>query len=456
MIRIKSVNRQLSTVNHSLLLSFFITLCSTAFGQHDANPSAAMFPQSRSVQTGKDGYRAVGDVKWKFKTGGRIFSSPAVTGGLALIGSDDGYLYALDAHSGALKWKFKTGGALSSSPAVNGTAVYFGSYDGYYYAADIRNGKLIWKFRTGGEKHIGGKGYFGMKPSDMEMEDPWDCFLSSPQFHQRGNEQTLYFGSSDSNLYALDARTGILKWKFKTNGIIHSSPAYYLGNLYFGSWDTWFYAVDAETGKEKWKFKTGDEGIMRGIQSSAAVDSGVVYFGSRDANLYALNAESGKLIWTYPAENAWIVGSPVIHGDDVFVGTSDSYLLLAINKKTGKEAFRFKTNGYVFGTPALTGNTACVGDFTGKMYSIDLVSKGSRWNSFATESRKLHAAASLKNDTLDFSYAAKGADLYQYAANVKVMNEFYTLGSIVSSPVISDGLLYFGSADGYFYALESK
>jgi|GEM_PF-5435938 len=70
------------------------------------------------------------------------------------------------------------------------------------------------------------------------------------------------------------------------------------------------------------------------------------------------------------------------------------------------------------------------------------------------ESRKLHAAVVLKNGTLDFSYAAKSADLYQYASNVKVIDDFYTPGSIVSSPAISGGLLYFGSADGYFYGLS--
>ena len=90
------------------------------------------------------------------------------------------------------------------------------------------------------------------------------------------------------------------------------------------------------------------------------------------------------------------------------------------------------------------------------MYAVDLGSAGRRWNACATESRMLHAAAVLKNDTLDFGYAARGADLYQYAANVKVMNDFYTLGSIVSSPVVAGGLLYFGSADGYFYALDLR
>jgi outer membrane protein assembly factor BamB len=88
------------------------------------------------------------------------------------------------------------------------------------------------------------------------------------------------------------------------------------------------------------------------------------------------------------------------------------------------------------------------------MFSVDLDSKGRRWDAFATESRKLHAASVLKDDTLNFSYAAKGADLYQYAANVQVMNDFYTLGPIVSSPAVANNLLYFGSADGYLYALE--
>jgi outer membrane protein assembly factor BamB len=431
-----------------------LALSLPALGQQSGNAAAVSFPRSRSVKMNETGYRPAGNVKWKFKTNGKIFSSPAVADGLILAGSEDGCLYALDDHSGKLKWKFKTGGAVHSSPAVKGNRVYFGSYDGYYYAADLHTGKLAWKFRTGGEKHVGGKGYFGMKPENMEMEDPWDCFLSSPQFIQAGNDPVVCFGSSDGNLYALDARTGHLKWKFKTGGIIHASPACFNGAVYFGSWDTWFYAVDAATGREKWKFKTGEEGIMRGIQSSAVVADGIVYFGSRDANLYALDAESGSLVWKYPAANAWILNSPVIRGDDVLFGTSDTYLLLAVNKKTGREDFRFKTNGYVFGTVAIAGSTAYVGDFTGKMFSVDLDSKGRRWDAFATESRKLHAASVLKDDTLNFSYAARGADLYQYAANVQVMNDFYTLGPIVSSPAVANNLLYFGSADGYLYALE--
>ncbi|MFI5192584.1 MAG: PQQ-binding-like beta-propeller repeat protein [Chitinophagales bacterium] len=438
-----------------ILLLFFLFLSTAGYvqAQQPSAQASAMFHDAPKTD-GSQVYRPLGNIKWKFKTGGKIFSSPAVINGMAFIGSEDGNLYALDVQSGKQRWKFATGGAVHSSPAVYGNTVFFGSFDGYYYAVDIRHGKLRWKFKTEGEKQIGGKGYFGMKPADMEMNDLWDYFLSSPLIIPEGKEQTVYFGSSDGNLYAVNARNGSLKWKFKTGGILHTSPAFDSGTLFIGSWDTWFYAMDAKTGKEKWKFKTGGEPAMRGILSSATAEDGRVYFGARDANLYALNAENGNLVWKYPAENAWIISSPVVYGDAVYVGTSDTYLLLAIDKKTGREKFRFKTNGYVFGTPAIAGSMVYAGDFTGKMYAIDLGSAGKRWTAFSTEGRKQYAGAVLKNDTLDFGYAAKGADLYQYAENKKVMDAFYTLGSIVSSPAIQDGVLYFGSADGYFYALE--
>ena len=58
----------------------------------------------------------------------------------------------------------------------------------------------------------------------------------------------MYFGSNDSNLYALDAAKGTLRWKFKTHGRITSSPAVADGRVYFGSYDGIFYALDAEHG----------------------------------------------------------------------------------------------------------------------------------------------------------------------------------------------------------------
>ena len=49
-----------------------------------------------------------------------------------------------------LKWKFKTGDWISSSPNVSEGVVYFGSNDKHLYALDIKTGEEQWKFKTGG------------------------------------------------------------------------------------------------------------------------------------------------------------------------------------------------------------------------------------------------------------------------------------------------------------------
>lgn len=403
-------------------------------------------------------YKDFGNVKWKLKTGGKIFSSPALLNGVAYIGSEDKNLYAVDVVSGKTIWKFKTQGAVHSSPAVYDNVVYFGSYDGYYYAVDATGGKEKWKFKTEGEKRVGAKGLWTMKPSDLYMEDLYDFFLSSPIVNMDSSDGIVYFGSSDGNLYALDAQTGSLRWKFKTGGIIHSSPALFDGVVYIGSWDTYLYAIDAKTGEQKWKFKTGDHPgvhLLEGIQASPAYYDGMVYLGARDGYFYAIKASTGEMAWKYSADNSWIVTTAAAKDDVVYFGTSDSYLFIAVDAKTGIEKFKFKAHGYVYSSPAIVNNTAYFGDFTGAIYAIDLASGAQFWHTTNTSSSSRNGKKVLNAiGDLDFAYAAAGDDASMYATGAKVMDKFYSLGSIVSSPVIAKGVIYFGSADGYLYAVN--
>lgn len=389
--------------------------------------------------------------KWKFKTSGKIFSSPCIYKNTIFIGSEDGNLYAIDKKTGIQKWKFKTTGAVYSSPTINKNTVYFGSLDGYYYAVDITTGKQKWKFNTGGEKMIGGKGYGGMKPADLYMTDLWDYFISSPVVDTNAGDEIVYFGSSTGNVYAVSGKDGTLLWKFSTHGIIHTTPALHNGILYIGSWDNYLYAIDAKTGIEKWKFKTGDVAPMSGIQASVTIYEDKVYFGARDAFFYALNAKTGDLVWKYSAEGSWILSTAAVKDNKLYVGSSDTYLLLTLDAGTGKELGRFKTCGYVYSSPAINNDKVFFGDFTGKFYMLD--PGNNKAVEFTTADRNRYAKDILKNDTLNFMYASKGSDLSYYLPNKKVMDDFYKLGPIVSSPVIEDGVVYFGSANGYLYAL---
>jgi outer membrane protein assembly factor BamB len=423
-------------------------------------PEHAMFQGSPTHQgVYPSNSSSLGDLKWKLKTGGKIFSSPAVYNNVVYIGSEDHNLYAINKTTGELLWKFKTGGAVHSSPEVYKNVVFFGSYDGFYYALNASTGKLKWKFKTGGERKVGSKSLWTMKPKEMYMDDLYDFFLSSPVLNLNDHALTIYFGSSDGNLYALNALTGKKKWAFKTNGIIHTSPALYKGKVYFGSWDSFLYAVNAETGKLQWKFATEKQPVyhlLEGNQASPTCADDKVYFGSRDGHFYALDAGTGKVEWKYAADNSWVLTTAAIKDGIVYLGTSDTYLFLGFDAKTGKEKMRYKSNGYIYSSPALAGNTAYFGDFTGNLCAVDL-SSGKLTGKFETPGKVANAKKVLNQEgNIDFNFIAKGKDAELYATGVDVMNELYTLGPIVSSPAISNGVIYFGSADGYLYALNTK
>lgn len=144
----------------SLLLYFFLIFTSNTFSQNKTHVLNAF---SNRIFAGKD-YQPIQDLKWKFKTEGKIFSSPISQNGTVYIGSEDGYFYAVDEKSGNPKWKFKTNGAVHSSVSLYNDIVYFGSFDGYYYAVNTKTGKEIWRFKTKGEHWYSEIGMWGMKP----------------------------------------------------------------------------------------------------------------------------------------------------------------------------------------------------------------------------------------------------------------------------------------------------
>lgn len=55
---------------------------------------------------------------------------------------------------------------------------------------------------------------------------------------------------------------------------------------------------------------------------------------------------------------------------------------------------------------------------------------------------------------MDFMKLAEGKDLSLYSTNVGVMNELYRLGSVLGSPVVADGVMYFASANGDVYSVR--
>ena len=391
-------------------------------------------------------------VVWKFQTDAPIFSSAAVVGGAVYITSDDSFLYALDEATGGLKWKFETQGRVASSPAVRDGVVYFGSYDGSFYAVDSATGMEKWKFNTEYERRFAAPGIHGNLPAHQIIPDAWDFYQSSPVV----DSGHVYFGSGDGNVYALDAMSGALRWKFHTGDVVHSSPAIADGTLYIGSFDTWLYAIDAASGTERWRFKTGEDPVrynQTGLTSSPVVVGGTVYFGCRDAHVYAVDAATGKQKWAYYTDQGWVSATPAVRDNTLYVGSGSSLKVFALDTATGAPRFTVPIKSAIFSSVALVGNLAVVGTFSGELDAFDATTGAFVWE-FVTDAHKADNRKIFKPDgTLDADVL--GRSMFGDFENMYVaMDKRLSVGSILASPVIDKGTIFIGTAEGILYALR--
>jgi outer membrane protein assembly factor BamB len=440
-------------VSSSLLFAFFILEFAILLLTRSARSENLPMFRGNNAHTGvyeAAGVPALSHVKWTFHAKGQLISSPAVAEDAVYIGSTAGILYAVDRGTGAEKWKFEIKSRIASSPAVADGLVYFGAFDGNFYAIEAASGKLRWKFTTEGERQFTARHLHGFQPAAETMPDPWDCWLSSPAVWKG----TVYFGSGDGDVYAVDAQSGALKWKFKTGDVVHASPAIADGIVFIGSWDSYFYALDAATGAEKWRFKTGEDAAVhnqQGIQSSAAVVDGTVYFGCRDSHLYALDEFTGKQKWAYATGGTWVLTSPAVSGGKVFFGISFGGKLFAADAKTGAIGYSISFKGWpIYSSPAIAGKTLYVGSTAGTMNAVNLDDQSIAWT-FSTEGAKKNGPEFTNVDGSSNYFGVFPTDWYQDIVAAYVRLE--TIGEVLSSPVVADNAIYFGSTDGNLYAL---
>ena len=430
-----------------------VTAAFVTVGGSESADDAAMFrgsPDHSGVYEARTN-PTLASVLWKHKTGGRVMSSPLPVGEAVYFGSTDGSVYSVNRADGSLRWKFATRGPVNSSPAFANGAVFAGSVDGRFYAIDAVTGKEKWNFRTLGERRFTAPGIHGAIPRTERMPDPFDVFLSSPAL-SGGN---VYFGSGDTHVYALDAATGALKWKFKTGDVVHASPAIADGVLYIGSWDRNMYALDAASGKELWRYQTGNDTVIYnqiGIASSAAVANGIVFFGGRDGHFHAVDAKTGALKWKHDNKMGWVIASPAVKDGIVYFPTSDGTRFKAIDGATGELKYSIENKAVSFSSPAIVKEIVYFGSSDGWLHALDLKT-GAVKAQFQTDGSKEHSPR-----LVDANGKIKTRELYTELTLDGMMiglNRMFALGSILSSPAIApDGTLYVGSTDGHLYALR--
>jgi outer membrane protein assembly factor BamB len=234
-------------------------------------------------------------------------------------------------------------------------------------------------------------------------------------------------------------------WKFKCEDEIRGTPAISDGSLFIGSYDNNLYALDATDGKFQWKYPA--EG---GIVSCPAILDGNIYIGSEDKLLHVVSARSGKVVWTYYTD-APVRSSPRIADGHVFIGSDDGYLH-AVNIHTGRMVWRFESADAIRSTPLVLDDMVYFGCEAGDYYAVNF--RGDlKW--------RFRAKRSITSSTVGTKHAIyfTSMDSTLYAldpSNGWALWRFRMGKASISTPCIAGDLIIAGAADGFIYAVDSK
>ena len=221
--------------------------------------------------------------EWSFAAEGHIWSTPAVSKNVVIVGTLGGTLYAVQLRDdpvsgrkgGEELWQFKAEAGIGVTPTIIDDVVYFGSFDHRFYALNLANGAPRW-----------------LAPFEAK-----NWFWAPPLLHAG----RLYVASLDRNLYVLDAATGteIEGLRLKTGGAIRSTPAL-VGErqilIVNEAAETWW--IDLTTGVAR----AGGAVPAPVYAPLVSVDS-TAYIYAQDGNLYRVSPTARQPVRVYPLQN---------------------------------------------------------------------------------------------------------------------------------------------------------
>ncbi len=136
---------------------------------------------------------------------------------------------------------------------------------------------------------------------NLEWYRPIEAYI--PQNVQIIAANGLLYVSTSGGLYALNAASGDVAWRFDTAMPLGNSPTVIDGVAYVGGYDRKLHALNAVTGAHLWSY----DGAKAGYSANPLVVDGKVIVGNRDGRLYAIGAhgtpQQGKIVWQFNANS---------------------------------------------------------------------------------------------------------------------------------------------------------
>ncbi len=345
---------------------------------------------------------AQGGLVWAFDSEVQTFySSPTVVGNRVYVTSADkgiyrdrGAIYCLDADTGAVVWKTQPDGyrATFSSPAVSGGYLVCG--EGLHFTTNAR----VFCF-------------------DVSLEGQ-----------------------------------GKVLWEYETKSHVESSPCIYEGRVYIGAGDDGYYCFDLEPGADGqatvvWHVP-GDR--YPDAETPPAVVDGKVFVGLGMAGnaVCCLDAETGDEVWRvetpYP-----VMCPPTVVGDRVFVGMGNGNFIQTAEEVEQAELRKLANAG---ADQAELDAAKARLQPAGEVWGISISDPADRW-AFKVSRTVLGAVAAADGNLY---FGSRDGNLYCVSQQGRPVGRWDAHGPIMVSPACTGGHVYFVTASGRLYGLETE
>jgi outer membrane protein assembly factor BamB len=328
-------------------------------------------------------------LNWRFKAGGGVPNNIAIVGDTVYFASDDGVVHAVSRTSGSESWQTKLQKPSVRGPVAADARVYLADEGGTVLALDpSKAGARLWQSTT--------------------------TYDGTTEMLSVGG--SLYFGTGDGFLVALDAATGAEQWKVQMTPSAASvhNPAHGDGLVFAGTDGGGFVAVDVAARKIAW---TGD--LNGDDTGTASVAGGIAYIGTgADATkgiLHAFDAKTGQALWTGPAP---MLTTPNVIDGVAFSSTMQGRVV-SMDAKTGALRWSIQLSGKIR-PMAVVGSTLYISADTEKrVYAVETATGNKLWQfdvDDASDCCIAVAKGSVFLGTLSGSVYSIGGDGAQIAA----------------------------------------
>lgn len=302
---------------------------------------------------------------------------------------------------------------------------------------------------------------------------------------------TLFTGSNNNIVYAIDPKTGDTKWKRTVTGEIQATPVLFNKFLWVGTTEGYLYRLNFKDGTIKdsvlmngsiigtplpynnyllvpaggslhavdshlvsiWTYNMGSPILSSPTKHAIPGISDNAIFISGQGNKVAALFENGSEIWSYtPTTAGEFNSSPCVVNDSfLYIGNNNGNVY-ALFTHNGTQKWRFATQGAVRSSPIQIGGNVLVGSSDRNFYSIDSASGSLRWKVETQD--VITSSPSVFNQNIYFGSFDKNI----YCIDIidgTVKWKQKTFGLIKSSPVIYDGYVFIGSFDKNLYKLNA-